>query len=54
MNDLEQLKPQQLLYWRVEHTAADLEDLEQLSEQQAGHLIVNVQALTSDVANAKK
>ena len=44
LNDLEQLKPQQLLYWRVEHTAADLEDLEQLSEQQAGHLIVNVQA----------
>ena len=44
LNDLEQLKPQQLLYWRVEHTAADLEDLEQLSEQQAGHLIVNMQA----------
>ena len=44
LNDLEQLKPQQLLYWRVEHTAADLEDLEQLSEQHAGHLIVNVQA----------
>lgn len=44
LTDLAQLKPQQLLYWRVEHEAADLEDLEQLSEQQASHLIVNIQA----------
>lgn len=42
--DLEQLKPQQLLYWRVEHQAADVETLEQLPTELAANLIINFKA----------
>ncbi|MHA3891525.1 thiamine phosphate synthase [Acinetobacter sp. GXMZU3951] len=42
--ELQQLKPQQLMYWRVEHQAADLEKLEQLPAELAANLIINWQA----------
>ena len=44
LTELEQLKPQQLFYWRVEHQAADLEELEQLSAEHAANLIINIKA----------